>query len=76
MKIYKDNYNNSMQKLVNKLESLLPIKKIDIFGRNQLMDSIFPYFTLAFLTIIGLVFKLHSGFLLIFLMYALQPLLD
>lgn len=42
-----------MDKVVDKIETLLPNKKISIFGKDQLMHNTFPYYLLAVLMMIG-----------------------
>ena len=65
-----------MEIILDKCISLLPEKKIDIFGKDSLMNHSFPYYLLAFLmgsTVFG---GYEIGFLFIFLIYAVLPLLD
>lgn len=65
-----------MEIITDHVESLLPRKKMDIFGHNQLMHNTFPYYLLCVLMVIAIVKGLESGFLLIFIAYSLLPLFD
>lgn len=65
-----------MEIIADNLETLLPAKKIDVFGKNQLLHNVFPYYILAVLMVIALVFGLQSGVILIFIAYTFLPLLD
>jgi hypothetical protein len=42
-----------MEIIADKVEALLPSKKIDVFGKNQLMHNVFPYYLLAALMLIA-----------------------
>ena len=66
----------SMEIIADKVESLLPAKKIDVFGKNQLLHNVFPYYILAGLMLIGFAYGLQSGVILLFIAYTLLPLLD
>ncbi len=65
-----------MEIISEKVESLLPAKKIDVFGKSQLLHNVFPYYLLAVLMLIGLARGLESGFILIFIAYTVLPLVD
>lgn len=65
-----------MEIIADKMEALLPKKKIDIFGKDSLLHNTFPYYLLAFL-----IFSAHFGagenvFMFIFIIYTVLPLLD
>lgn len=65
-----------MEIISEKLEALLPTKKLDIFGKNSLLHSTFPYYLLAFLIISGHFSTQQNVFLFIFIVYTVLPLLD
>lgn len=66
-----------MEYVAERLEAVLPRKKIDIFGANQLLMNTFPYYLLAVLINMS-----HFGdpgsniFMFIFIVYTGLPLLD
>lgn len=66
-----------MDLIAEKIEGLLPNKKIDFFGRDQLLNNTFPYYLLTFLITLS-----HMGqagqniFMFIFIVYTGLPLLD
>lgn len=37
----------NLEIITDKIESLLPSKKVDIFGKDQLMNNVSPYYLLA-----------------------------
>ena len=42
-----------MDLLAEKINKILPSRKIDIFGKDQLLKNTFPYYLLAFLCTIS-----------------------
>lgn len=62
--------------LVAKMEYLLPRKKVDIFGKGQLMHTSVPYYLLSLLMLGTYKGNVNAGFGLIFLVYTILPLLD
>lgn len=65
-----------LEQVVNKVESLLPKKKLDIFGKGQLMHTSLPYYLLALLMLAAHNGNMNAGFGLIFLVYTVLPMLD
>lgn len=53
----------------------MPSKKIDIFGKNSLMFSTIPYYSLS-LVIFTTLYGNVNVFLIIFIIYGIVPLLD
>ena len=47
-----------MKSIISKVEQLLPHSKIDIFGKDQLLHSSFPYYLLLLLEVIVFIGKL------------------
>ena len=66
--------------MISKLEQWLPRRRLHIFGKDSLIMSSLPYYTLALLTSIGLFsnFKQNTslGFILMAVAYALFPIFD
>jgi hypothetical protein len=65
-----------MDLLAEKINSILPTKKIGIFGKDQLLKNTFPYYLLAFLCTISLFKSGENIFMFIFIVYTVLPLLD
>lgn len=66
--------------MIAQLEQCLPKKKLDIFGKNSLIMSSLPYYTLSILSAVSLFSTWSSyskiAFLLIVIVYAVFPILD
>lgn len=62
--------------LIEKLETLLPHTKIDIFGKKSLMDSSLPYYLLTVLSIAALLIDQPNPYVLIVIAYAGLAFLD
>lgn len=66
--------------MIAKLEQCLPRRRIDLFGKNSLIMSSLPYYTLSLLSMISLFSTWSSyskiAFVLIAVVYALFPILD
>lgn len=65
-----------MEIISEKVEALLPKKKLDIFGKDSLLHNTFPYYLLPFLIIAGHFGTNQNVFLFIFIVYTVLPLLD
>ena len=65
-----------MNNIIRKAESLIPRNKIHIFGKNNLIHSCLPYYTLALVTAFGLFQNKPDPFILMALVYTAFPLLD
>lgn len=65
-----------MDILVNKIENILPKKKIDIFGKNSLMFNTFPYYLLAVIYPLSAFGNLSTAFIFLYVIYGIIPLLD
>lgn len=65
-----------MEIIADRLEQILPRKKIDIFGKNQLMHNTLPYYLLAFLVNFGHIGTNDKIFFFIFVVYTVLPMLD
>jgi hypothetical protein len=42
-----------MKAIISKVEEVLPRSKINIFGKDQLLNNTFPYYLLAVLMVIA-----------------------
>lgn len=66
--------------MISKLEQWLPRRKIEIFGKESLMMTSLPYYTMAVLSAISLLSTwttyIKIVFILIAVVYALFPILD
>jgi|688.fasta_scaffold1098265_2 hypothetical protein len=65
-----------MSQIIERLESILPKKKLDIFGQNSLIHSTIPYYLLALLLAAGIASSNPNPYIFIAIIYALFPLLD
>lgn len=65
-----------MEIIAEKIDSLLPKKKIDIFGKDQLLHNTAPYYLLAGLMMLAHFGAGESGFLFLFIVYTVLPILD
>lgn len=65
-----------MDLVAEKINSLLPTRKIDIFGKDQLMNNTFPYYLLTILSLMGQFKQGENVFMFIFIVYTGLPLLD
>ncbi len=65
-----------MSQLIDMIEKALPSKKLDIFGKNSLLNSTIPYYLLALLSLSGLLFERPNPYPFIVIIYAIFPLLD
>ncbi len=65
-----------MSQLMERLESLLPNRKLDIFGKDSLLHSTAPYYLLTILPAAGLIGDKPNPYLFIAIIYAVFPLLD
>jgi hypothetical protein len=62
--------------IIQKLEELMPRKKIQVDLYGKLLMTSFPYYLLALITIAGYFFIENHSFIFIFVIYALLPILD
>lgn len=67
-----------MDKVTKSICRLLPSNKIDVFGKDSLLNSTFPYYLLPLITLfVGAIhIKTQNSFLILFILYAFIPLLD
>lgn len=65
-----------MNRIISNIERAIPRRKIDIFGKDSLIHTSFPYYILAALTMAGLLMKNPNPFPFIAIIYAAFPLLD
>lgn len=71
-----------MSYLIGKLEQWLPRRKRNFFGKDSLINSSIPYYTLAGLVTIALLLSPKTGavtstpFLFISIVYSFIPILD
>jgi apolipoprotein N-acyltransferase len=65
-----------MSQIIERLESILPKKKLDIFGKNSLLHSTIPYYLLALLPAAGIAASNPNPYIFVAIIYALFPLLD
>ena len=65
-----------MEELVNRIEMLLPEKKINVLGKHKLMLSAFPYYFQATVILSAFSFTIYHGYFFIFIFYGLFPLFD
>ena len=65
-----------MNRLLVHLEKVLPRNKVDIFGKDSLIMSSLPYYTLALLALSGFLLKRPNPFPYIAIVYCLFPILD
>jgi hypothetical protein len=64
-----------MSQIIERLESILPKKKLDIFGKNSLLHSTIPYYLLALLPAAGIAGNANP-YIFVAIIYAFFPLLD
>jgi hypothetical protein len=62
--------------LFGRFESLLPAKKIDIFGRGGWMKTSLPYYLLFSIALLAYFIIASHSWLLIVIIYAVIPLID
>lgn len=64
--------------VAKKLVRTLPSNKADIFGEDSLLMNSLPYYMLLLISVLGRTIYLETGnsFLILFVIYALLPLLD
>lgn len=65
-----------MSLLIDRLEAILPRKKIDIFGKNSMMDSTLPYYMLTVIPAIVFFVDRPNPYILIAIGYSVLALLD
>ena len=65
-----------MDAIVKSVEKLIPAKKIDIFGKDSLMNSSLPYYLLPLIIGYGALTVWDNAWSLIFIAYTLLPALD
>lgn len=67
-----------MDKVTKSICRLLPSNKMDLFGKNSLLDSALPYYMLPLITICAgaIHLKTQNSFIILFILYAFVPLLD
>lgn len=65
-----------MDAVVSLLEKMLPAKKIDVFGKDSLMNSSGPYYILAAIMLYGAISVWDNAWSLIFIAYTILPVLD
>lgn len=58
------------------IEKALPSKRLDIFGKNSLINSTIPYYVLALLSLSGVMLEKPNPYPFIVIIYAVFPLLD
>jgi len=63
----------SLAKLV---EKLLPAKKINIFGKDSLMMTSFPYYLLTLILVMSYSLLWNHAWSVMMFIYVLMPLLD
>lgn len=62
--------------LINLIQSALPAKRYDPFGKNSLMFSTVPYYIFAAVIAVGSFIVWDHAWLLLLIIYGLLPLLD
>jgi hypothetical protein len=62
--------------LTTYLEKILPVKKIDIFGKDSLMMTSIPYYMLTFLLVLCYFLIENHAWSLLAFVYVLMPFLD
>ncbi len=65
-----------MDQLVTLVEKMLPAKKIDVFGKDSLMNSSLPYYLLAAIMLYGATSVWDNAWSLIFIAYTVLPAFD
>ena len=65
-----------MDAVVSLVEKMLPAKKIDVFGKDSLMNSSVPYYILAAIILYGTVSVWDNAWSLIFIAYTILPAFD
>jgi hypothetical protein len=65
-----------MDAFVGFFERLLPTKKVDVFGKDSLMNSSIPYYLLPAILLYGIFTVWENAWGLIFIAYTLLPALD
>lgn len=65
-----------MNSFVNLINSALPVKRFDPFGKNSLMFSTMPYYIFAAVVISGSSLIWDDAWLLMLIIYGLLPFLD
>jgi hypothetical protein len=65
-----------MMSFVNLVQSSLPNKRYDIFGKNSLMFSCIPYYLYSVVILIGSSLLWNHAWLFMFIIYGILPLLD
>lgn len=65
-----------MERLVDMVYSLLPLKKMDVFGREQWMKTSIPYYVLPLIGILALPFLETEGWFFVMFVYTAIPILD
>jgi hypothetical protein len=62
--------------IAEKIDRLIPNKKIDIFGQDQLLMNTFPYYLITLLCLVSQFGVSQNMFMFIFVVYTVLPLLD
>lgn len=65
-----------MDAVVTLIEKMMPAKRIDIFGKDSLMNSSAPYYLFAAIMLYGTYSLWHNAWGIIFIAYTLLPALD
>jgi alkane 1-monooxygenase len=65
-----------MDAIVKSVERLIPAKKIDIFGKDSLMNSSLPYYLMSLIIGYGAFSVWDNAWSLLFITYTLLPALD
>ncbi len=65
-----------MTQVIDRLEAWLPRKKIDIFGKESLLNSTIPYYMLTIIPAFVLVSERPNPYILIAIAYSGLALLD
>lgn len=61
---------------VNLINSALPVKRYDPFGKNSLMFSTIPYYLFSIVVLTGSSLLWDDAWLLMFIIYGMLPYLD
>lgn len=71
-----DNKISCMTQVIDRLEKWLPRKRLDIFGKDSLMKSSWPYYLLTLIPFIGFISDHPNPYIFIAMTYAGFPILD
>jgi len=65
-----------MSQIIERIEKILPSKRLDIFGKNSLLNSTIPYYLLTLLPLSAIMAEKPNPYPFIVIVYAVFPLLD